>query len=667
MKKAILNILALTVILMAVGFVAATHTSTVEISPSGWLKPNTEYEFTFSVNNEEGDSIKEVIIDIPLGFSNLNCGDAPTDWNLYIDNGDTCGYKTTTDFITAENSEDFTLKARASPSFGDKPWLVATKDVGEVTEINNPTSTVQTIQNAIDETPEGGTVEVPAGTYDENVVINKDGLHLVGAGSDSTIIAPVSGRSIEIWASDLGNIDDVSIEGFTLESVVGQITLIAVSGGGGLPASSAYTTNLAITDVIINGRDGSNHGIGLNSVDGVTLTNVQVNNVGEGVKAIELTGVRNLVLTDSLFEDNDVAVRVQGGFDDTLGYGPNGPITITNSRFSNNRLAVESSDTLITINAENNWWGVITYEEIDDLTEGLVDYDPWCYDAECSADTTDPEVGVITVPAYVKASESFNLEVTVTDDRDLASYFIDFGDGTNATGEFAGAHDLEATITKTHGYSDEGKYTMTVTVTDSAEHSSTDATMIVVTNEDPDWVIELSAESMNLISIPFTPEDTNYEKVFGGIKENLDRFWAYVYDEETKSNKWKYKYYDGSWDGSTGFSNIVPGYGYIVFMKNDDVLYGDARTISGDPDSEPELPASVKLANGYNLIGLFGTEEESVSIALSSLEFGGTKYWHKVLDVNEQEVTTLQPEKGYWLSMLHVPGSVTEDYYTYYP
>jgi len=664
MKKAILNILALTVILMAVGFVAATHTSTVEISPSGWLKPNTEYEFTFSVNNEEGDSIKEVIIDIPLGFSNLNCGDAPTDWNLYIDNGDTCGYKTTTDFITAENSEDFTLEARASPSFGDKPWLVATKDVGEVTEINNPTSTVQTIQNAI-ETNTDGTVEIPAGVYNENVVIpiSKDNLQLIGAGSGVTSIEPASGRPVAL-SGNLGFIDSIRIQGFTLVTADASHAFIAFSGTND---GTTYTTNLELEDIVVNGGQ---RGIGLNAVNGVTLTNVHISNIlGSGEGALELTGVSNLVVEESSFENNDMGIRLQptGEGEVGYGYGPNDNIQIVNSVFIDNTIAVQNDDSKIDIDATNNWWGVTTDVAIAELVSANVDYDPWCYDSECSEDTTNPEIGEIVIPAYVKASESFDLQVTVTDDRDLASYFIDFGDGTNATGEFAGAHDLEGTITETHSYSEEGKYTIMVTVTDSAEHGSIDTTMIVVTNEDPDWVIPLYNDQMNLISIPFVPEDTDYEEVFNGVKENLDRFWAYVYDEETKSNKWKYKYYDGSWYGSTGFSNIVPGYGYIVFMKNNDVLYGDARTITGEPNDQPVVPAFVKLANGYNLIGLFGTEEESVSIALSSLEFGGIKYWHKVLGVDEQEVDTLEPEKGYWLSMLHVPGSVTEDYYTYYP
>ena len=53
---------------------------------------------------------------------------------------------------------------------------------------------------------------------------------------------------------------------------------------------------------------------------------------------------------------------------------------------------------------------------------------------------------------------------------------------------------------------------------------------------------------------------------------------------------------------------------------------------------------------------------------LSSLEFGGNAYWNKVYDINGVEITgNLTTEKGYWLSMLHLPPTATVDYYTYYP
>jgi len=42
-------------------------------------------------------------------------------------------------------------------------------------------------------------------------------------------------------------------------------------------------------------------------------------------------------------------------------------------------------------------------------------------------------------------------------------------------------------------------------------------------------------------------------------------------------------------------------------------------------------------------------------------------YWHSVLDINQDSVTDMEVGEGYWISMKHLPGSATEDYYTYYP
>src|ERR1700750_2152427 len=59
----------------------------------------------------------------------------------------------------------------------------------------NPTCTVQvvagqSIQAAIDAAPTGATVCVGPGTYRENLLIDKDGITLKGAGPEKTVLVP---------------------------------------------------------------------------------------------------------------------------------------------------------------------------------------------------------------------------------------------------------------------------------------------------------------------------------------------------------------------------------------------------------------------------------------------------------------------------------------------
>jgi hypothetical protein len=75
-----------------------------------------------------------------------------------------------------------------------------------------------TIQNAIDTVSDNGTVSVAAGTYYENLYINKD-VYLRGAGPDSTIVDGMAKNSvISLFGSSMEpfNQFDLTVNGFTL-------------------------------------------------------------------------------------------------------------------------------------------------------------------------------------------------------------------------------------------------------------------------------------------------------------------------------------------------------------------------------------------------------------------------------------------------------------------
>jgi len=188
------------------------------------------------------------------------------------------------------------------------------------------------------------------------------------------------------------------------------------------------------------------------------------------------------------------------------------------------------------------------------------------------------------------------------------------------------------------------------------------------------WMTPLYESQRNFISVPYSLEDNDYKIAFEGIKETLNKAWGYVYNEETGENAWVWMTGGTSWSRSTGFDGwngeVVPGRGYIVFVDQNTTLYGNAKGISSNPDDTPVTPASVKLANGYNLIGMFGNSTTDVSVALESLKsLASQKYWNKVLDKNEATVadnSSMQPNIAYWVSMKHLPDTATDDYYTYY-
>lgn len=106
-----------------------------------------------------------------------------------------------------------------SPSVGYNAFVIVEDAAGNISPVSKiPFAT--TIQNSIDEASSGDTIVVPAGTYEENIIINKQitlvgdvGDGNIGAGANAPVImSAASNRNVDILA------DGVVIKGFVIDN-----------------------------------------------------------------------------------------------------------------------------------------------------------------------------------------------------------------------------------------------------------------------------------------------------------------------------------------------------------------------------------------------------------------------------------------------------------------
>ena len=216
-----------------------------------------------------------------------------------------------------------------------------------------------TIQEAIDDpnTSDGHTIEVSAGIYYENVVVNK-GINLIGEDKDTTIInGSGNGDVLYIIA------DWVNVSGFT-------ITNSGFYGGmAGIQIDSNYNTisdinaldnNHGIYLLNSEGNNISNNILSLNSNHGIYLESSSMNNITcNNVLSNGYTGIyiasssNNNIILGNLVLDNYIGIRL---FQSTNN-------NITNNDVSYHDLGINMWDT------SNN---IVTDNDISDNALGFV-------------------------------------------------------------------------------------------------------------------------------------------------------------------------------------------------------------------------------------------------------------------------------------------------------
>lgn len=228
-------------------------------------------------NNISGNDSALYILDptgpVSAGAEIFGASTAPVDWGYYVVNWSPYALDLT--------QSTFEGKAPASATTAEVLSIkrlvwdginTAGKGIASLKAGNQYVDFYGSIQRAIDAASPGDTINVAAGTYTENLTVNKS-VTLSGAGATSTTIA----GQIAVSA------DNVTIDGFTITNPSGKQGIYAQDH------SNLTITNNIVTD--IGSADattgGTNFGIAVVSsaaaVDGITITGNQVNHIVGGV------------------------------------------------------------------------------------------------------------------------------------------------------------------------------------------------------------------------------------------------------------------------------------------------------------------------------------------------------------------------------------------------
>ena len=260
-------------------------------------------------------------------------------------------------------------------------------------------------------------------------------------------------------------------------------------------------------------------------------------------------------------------------------------------------------------------------------------------------DTLAPEITEVTGDVVLEVNGTETICALVTDAGSGVESVVLSYDSTQVTMEVVD----DAYCADIPSQEESGSLTYVITAIDGTGQEATSSDYVI---EVFDFVIELSS-GWNLFSLPVVPESTAIEDVLGDA--DVSKVYAYDVLDEDADDGWLIA------DGVTGsLDTMTSGFGYWAYAESDSVIKGNGKST----DEGPITPPSRNLARNWNLIGLFGKQSKEVEKALWSLELER----YKVFDVDDVEVEgDLFPENGYWLAITHTPGSVEEDYYTYYP
>ena len=174
--------------------------------------------------------------------------------------------------------------------------------------LNTCTETPTPVQDAINAAPDGGSVYVGAGVFNEAPIITRS-MSLIGAGIDTTIFRPSNPNSYGYGLSVI-DADQVTLSNFTLDRSLWLST--ATSYGihvDGYDVADGFNQtramDISIKNVKVTGNGGT--GVDVNGVDGLTFNNVTVQGPAGGRRGngFSLTDVENASLSNLYTANNN--------------------------------------------------------------------------------------------------------------------------------------------------------------------------------------------------------------------------------------------------------------------------------------------------------------------------------------------------------------------------
>jgi|GEM_PF-605952 len=307
-----------------------------------------------------------------VGNTGFTCTGAAGDHN----DAQTDGLTVDVGFYAVQSRNNAQFSCASLPPFAGNgtstPVVEVGADIAAYVAPSGPACDVtasSTITAAIGFATAGDTVCVPAGTYNEDVLVNKD-ITLAGAGSGSTNIV---GQTADEAGAVVITADGATVQGFNITEAAGGVAALRISGAhsGILVNSNTLNAGSGGNALLMDGGQ-SNHTVSNNVINGVAgqpiayvngLASVNIASTNVDFTQNSFTGSGTMALGQEAGASSVTLNKFSAttGFTDVEDWGAGNNFNQNNFNDALNADVLHSENGFTgdtgTTNAENNWWG----------------------------------------------------------------------------------------------------------------------------------------------------------------------------------------------------------------------------------------------------------------------------------------------------------------------